>query len=68
MLIPKQHRQFLRVIGFPHMFCFDLPRWAGGDRYKFTDGTIAYLLDGEIITIRKGARILWRIDNGEGSC
>ena len=60
MVIPKHHRKFLRSIGFPHMFWFDLPKWAWGDRYKFSDGTIAYLFDGEIITIRKGARILWR--------
>lgn len=64
MLIPKHHRQFLRSIGFPHWFWFDLPMWAYGDRYKFKDGSIAYLFEGEIVTIRKGARILWRKDYG----
>ena len=67
MLIPKYHRQFLRSIGYPHLFWYDLPNWAWGDRYKFKDGSVAYLFDGEIITIRKSARILWRKDYGERS-
>lgn len=60
MLIPKQYRLMLKSIGHPHMFWFRTYDWAYGERYKFKDGSMAYLLDGEIITIRKGARILWR--------
>ena len=60
MLIPKHYRLFLRSIGFPHLFWYDLPNWACGERYKFNNGSVAYLFEGEIITIRKGARILWR--------
>jgi hypothetical protein len=67
MLIPKHHRKFLRSIGFPHWFWYPIPQWAYGDRYKFKDGSVVYLFDGEIVTIRKNARILWRVDNGEGS-
>ena len=66
MLIPKHHRQFLRAIGFPHLFWYNLPMWAYGDRYKFKDGSVAYLFDDEIVTIRKNARILWRKDYAEG--
>ncbi len=65
MLIPKHHRKFLRSVGFPHLFWYDLPNWAYGDRYKFKDGSVAYLFDGEIVTIRKNARILWRKDYGK---
>lgn len=67
MLIPKHYRKVLRAIGFPHMFWFEISRWAWGDRYRFTDGSVAYLFDGEIVTIRKGARILWRTEYGKGT-
>lgn len=62
-LIPKHHRQFLKSIGFPHWFWRDLPMWAYGDRYKFLDGSTAYLLEGEIVTIRKNARFVWSNEN-----
>lgn len=65
MLIPKHHRQHLRSIGFPHWFWYNIPRWAYGDRYKFKDGSIAYLFDGAIVTIWKNTRVLWRADNGK---
>ena len=60
MLIPKHHRQHLRAIGHPHWFWRHYPDWALGERYKFRDGTVAYLFEGKIITIRKGAKVLWR--------
>lgn len=65
MLIPKHHRQVLRSIGHPHWFWDRIADWAYGERYRFRNGSIAYLGDGEIITIRKGARILWRAENGK---
>lgn len=60
MLIPKHHRQMLKHIEYPHMFWFRIDDWAFGNRYKFNDGTVAYLFDDEIITLRKGAKVLWR--------
>ena len=61
MLIPKFHRMRLKLIGYPHWFWFRIGNWAYGERYKFRDGTVAYLLDGEIITVRRGVKILWRL-------
>ena len=63
MLIPKQYRQMLKSIGHPHMFWIRTYDWACGERYKFKDGSMAYLVDGEIVTIRKGTRTLWRKDH-----
>ena len=60
MLIPKHHRKLLRSIGHPHWFWFRIADWAYGERYKFRDGSIAYLFDGVITTIRRGGKILWR--------
>ena len=60
MWIPKYHRQRLKRIGFPHWFWFRIDNWACGERYKFRDGSIAYLLDDEIITVRRADKILWR--------
>ena len=60
MLIPKHHRKSLRSIGFPHLFWYPKPQWAWGDRYKFKDGSVAYILDDEIISIRKNAKVIWR--------
>ena len=60
MLIPKHHRQMLKSIGHPHLLWYRIDNWAYGERYKFQDGSIAYLMDGEIITVRRGAKILWR--------
>ncbi len=59
MLIPKHHRQFLRSIGRPHWFWEQAPDWAFGERYRLRDGSIAYIGNGDIITIRRGAKILW---------
>lgn len=60
MLIPKHHRQHLKSIGHPHWFWHRIQDWALGERYKFRDGKVAYLVDDKIITIRRGAKILWR--------
>ena len=60
MLIPKHHRQMLKKMGFRRLFWSRILNWAYGERYKFRDGSIAYLMDDEIITIRRGAKILWR--------
>jgi hypothetical protein len=51
----------LKLIGYPHWFWFRISNWAYGERYKFRDGSIAYLLDGEIISVKRGAKILWRM-------
>ena len=66
MLIPKHHRKQLKAIGFTRWFWSRIHDWAYGERYRFRDGTIAYLYDGKIITIRRGGRILWR-DNDVGT-
>ena len=63
MLIPKYHRQRLKAIGHPHWFWYRTYDWALGERYKFRGGKVAYLMDGEIISIRRGAKILWREEN-----
>ena len=60
MLIPKHHRQMLKKAGFRRWFWYQISNWAYGERYKFRDGSIAYLMDDEIITVRRGAKILWR--------
>ena len=60
MLIPKFHRQRLRSIGYPHLFWYRIDDWAYGERYKFRDGSVAYLMSGEIITVRRADKILWR--------
>jgi hypothetical protein len=60
MLIPKHHRQHLKAIGYRHWFWHRILDWALGERYKFRDGKVAYLFDGKIITIRRGATTLWR--------
>ena len=60
MLIPKHHRQHLKRIGYLHLFWVRTYDWAFGKRYKFRDGSVAYIEDDEIITIRKGSRTLWR--------
>ena len=60
MLIPKYHRQMLKKMGFHHWFWSRIFNWAYGERYMFRDGSIAYLMDDEIITIRRGDKILYR--------
>lgn len=67
MLIPKIDRQFLRRIGHPHWFWNRIHDWAFGERYKFRDGSVAYLFEGKIITIRKGTKMLWRAENDKVS-
>ena len=64
MLIPKHYRKHLRAIGHHHWFWVRIPNWAFGERCRFRDASIAYLYGGEVITIRKGNRALWRKDNG----
>lgn len=65
MLIPKHHRKYLRTIGHPRWFWNRIDDWAFGERYKFRDGSIAYVQDGLIITIRRGSRIIWRKTDGK---
>jgi hypothetical protein len=60
MLIPKRHRQHLKSIGHRHWFWKRLPDWMLGERYKFRNGVMVYLLDDEIITLRRGAKFLWK--------
>lgn len=60
VLIPKHHRQMLKKAGFRYWLWFQIHHWAYGERYQFRDGSIAYLRDDEIITVRRGDKILWR--------
>jgi hypothetical protein len=60
MLIPKHHRQHLKAIGHRHWFWVRIPDWAHGERYKFRNGVVAYLFDGEIVTLRCGSNIIWK--------
>lgn len=64
MLIPKHHRRYLRTIGHPRWFWNRTYDWAYGERYQFRDGSIAYVKNGLIVTIRRGSRILWRKMDG----
>lgn len=59
MVIPKHHRRFLKSIGHPHWLWYPITNWAYGERYKFKNEVVAYLFDGEIVTLRRGATILW---------
>jgi hypothetical protein len=60
MLIPKHYRRQLRSIGYYNWFWYRIQDWFYGERYKFIDGKVIYIFDGDIITIRKGTDILWR--------
>ena len=60
MIIPKQYRKQLWRAGHPRLCWYRLWDWAQGERYWFRDGCVAYLKDNEIITIRKGDKILWK--------
>lgn len=60
MLIPRHHRLTLKKACFRYWLWYQISNWAYGERYKFRDGNIAYLKDDEIITVRRGAKILWR--------
>lgn len=66
MLIPKHHRQHLKSLGYPHWFWYEIHDWAFGKRYKFRDGLVVYLFDDEIISLRRGAEIIWRKEVSNG--
>ena len=66
MLIPRNYRRFLRKIGHPHWFWDKVTDWAFGERYRFRDRSVAYMGDGNIITIRRGSKVLWREDPTPG--
>ena len=66
MLIPKYHRQMLKRIGHPHWSWYRIDNWAWGERYKFRNGVVAYLFNGEIVTLRRGANIIWRKEDVNG--
>jgi hypothetical protein len=66
VLIPKYHRQMLKRIGHPHWFWYRIDNWAWGERYKFINGVVAYLFDGEIVTLRRSANIIWRKEDVNG--
>ena len=66
MLIPKHHRQLLKGIGHHHWFWYRIDNWAFGERYKFKNGLVAYLFDDEIVTLRRGANIVWRKEKCDG--
>ena len=60
MIVPKHHRELLKSIGHPHWVWKRTWDWALGKRYRFRDGSIAYIYEDEIITIRRGDRVLYR--------
>ena len=62
MVIPKQYRKVLKQIGHHHWFWYRIDDWAHGERYKFPNHVVAYLLNGEIITLRRGSNIIWSHD------
>ena len=62
MLIPKHHRQRLTEIGHGYWFWYQISDWAFGERYKFKNGVIAYLYAGEIVSLRKGAKVIWKLE------
>lgn len=62
MLIPKHYRKRLRTLGHNHLFWHPIANWAYGERYKFKNGVVAYLLDGEIVTLRRGANVMWKLN------
>ena len=66
MLISKYHRQQLKRIGHHRWFWYRIGNWAYGERYKFHDGTVAYLFDNEIVSLRRGANFSWRKENTDG--
>lgn len=66
MLIPSNRRRLLRDIGHYHLFWYRIDDWAFGERYKFKNGVVAYLFDNEIVTLRRGATILWRREKSNG--
>lgn len=59
-IIPRHHRKLLKYLGFRYWVWERAWDWAFGERYRFRDGSLAYVKNGEIITIRHGDRILWR--------
>lgn len=60
MLIPKHYRKQLKAIGIRKWSWDRIWDWAFGERYRFKDWSIAYVKNDEIITIRKGDRIIWK--------
>ena len=59
-IIPRHHRKFLRSVGFRYWVWKRAWDWAFGKRYQFRDGSLAYVKNGEIITIRRGDKIIWK--------
>lgn len=66
MLIPKKHRQVLKRVGRPHLFWYRISDWAFGERYKLLNGVTVLLFEDEIITLRRGANVLWRKEDDYG--
>ena len=64
MFIPKQYRKQLRAIGFRWLFWERIHDWAFGERYRSRDRCIIYCREGEILSIRRGDRTLWRKYDG----
>ena len=60
MLIPIHHRKLLKSIGYTRWFWTRTFDWAFGERYRFRDGSIAYINHDEIISIVRADRVLWR--------
>lgn len=58
--IPKHHRLQLRSAGFRYWMWERIWDWAFGERYRFRDGSIAYVRNGEIISIVYRDLVRWR--------
>ena len=62
-ILPKDIRRQLSHIGVPHTFGFQIGNWAFGQRYKSADDVI-YCQNGEVVSVRRKAKWIWRKDNG----
>ena len=60
MIIPNHYRKQLKSAGHPRWVWKRIWDWAFGKRYRFRDGSVAYIYDNEIVTIRHGDKVLWR--------
>lgn len=59
MLIPRHYRKQLKAIDYRKWFWRRIWDWAYGERYKFRDGSIAYVKRGDIVSIRYGGYTIW---------
>lgn len=65
-ILPKDIRKQLSHIGVPHTFGVQIENWAYGQRYK-SDDDVIYCQNGEVVSVRRKAKWIWRKDNGGGN-